>query len=62
MTFMDDYYAGRTDGCDIDDHIERWHSDRSIPADVALHDYLGMTLPDYIRWFNEGTLPERGAP
>lgn len=59
MTFMDDYLAGRTDGCDLRDHVQEWHLSQDPRQ---LHEYLGMTWDQFIDWFDARKLPERGAP
>lgn len=57
---MDDYRAGKTDGCTIDDYIEEWHA-LSTPV-PPLREYLGMSWAEFKDWYYTATLPERGAP
>lgn len=49
---------------DLDDHVEAWHT---APADhpiskLELHEFLGMTLPQYGEWMRSGRLPEGYRP
>lgn len=62
MTFMDDYWAGKTDGGDIDDYTRAFFHDKTLPADASMAEYLGMTPEQWRTWFEDDTLPERGAP
>lgn len=59
MTFMDEYWAGDTDGATARWHIQEWLNRGDT---VPLWEHLGMTLQEYRRWIDHGLLPERGAP
>lgn len=37
---------------EIDDYVERWHDDLTIP-DVSLHEYLGMSWNEYSEWIKD---------
>lgn len=54
-TFLDKFHAGQVSVDDIDDDIDRWHAGER--ADLELHEYLGLTWPEYGRWVMTAVLP-----
>ena len=47
LTFTEACIAGRADPAQIDEWIEKWHTQ---PTDLELHEYLGLSLDEYGRW------------
>lgn len=57
-TFLDDLYAGRAAPADVDDWVDRWHADPAGSDGPELHEFLGLTWPEYVRWVAGGDLPD----
>lgn len=43
---------------ELDDLVDLWHE--GAGGDLPLHEFLGMTWPEYSAWTKDGTLPEQG--
>jgi hypothetical protein len=58
-SFLVEYLAGRTSPGDIETYVGWWHDAPlgSPAAKVDLHEYLGMTWSQYVRWAATGELP-----
>lgn len=46
-TFIDLCLSGRASVDEIDDFVDLWHGGGT---DIPLHDYLGLTRPEYALW------------
>jgi hypothetical protein len=56
MNFIESCVAGKSKLEDIDDWIDRWHESPCLrTAFPNLHDYLGMTWPQYACWVKDPT-------
>jgi hypothetical protein len=49
-TFAGACQTGQADATQIDAWLERWHLE---PMDLELHEFLGLTLEEYVRWVKE---------
>lgn len=49
-SFVELCAAGLAHVDDVDDYVDRWHGQ---DADVPLHEYLGMSQPDYALWVRD---------
>lgn len=60
-TFVDLYLAGLVDEEAIHDYIEEWHEQTGSESElsVALHEWLGLTWPEYGTWVGEDELPTK---
>ena len=46
-TFVQACLADQADPSQVDDWVERWHSQ---PTQAELHEYLGLSLAEYGQW------------
>lgn len=51
-TFKEDFFAGKACILDLDDYVERWHSDQSDSR--SLTEYLGLSDEEYTIWLKLG--------
>lgn len=56
-TFIDLYFAGEASPSDIDEWVERWAMSQPGSENLQLHEYLGLTWPEYGLWASAGLLP-----
>lgn len=49
LTFLTAVSLGKATEDDIDDWVERWHTNPEL-SDIPLHEYLGMTREEYYQW------------
>jgi hypothetical protein len=59
LSFFDLYSRGLVEAEAIDDWVGRWHDGGDQPATARdLHEYLGLTLPEYQVWvYDPDALP-----
>jgi hypothetical protein len=51
VPFLELCIRGEAAADEVDDYIDRWHDSADAEvADLALHEYLGLTKAEYDRW------------
>lgn len=57
-TFMDLYSDGHALADEIDEFIDRWHSESPTAVGhlISLHEFLGMTRDEYEAWVHDASV------